>query len=115
MESIVRANIALEPSELPGCSDLIIYSFLRQQCELRGLGKAMRPLICGFHLCLKVTISVATFSSGKEEGKKIKSISNGFNIEKVIFRFQAPLSTDGSLPRLDNIMYPSGNGQWEQW
>ena len=38
--------------------------------------------------------------------KRKKSISNGFNIEKVIFRFQAPLSMDGSLPRLDNIMYP---------
>ena len=38
--------------------------------------------------------------------KRIKSVSNGFNIEKVVFRFQAPLSTDGSLPRLDNIMYP---------
>ena len=53
MESIIRANIALQLSELPRCSDLIIYSFLRQQYELRGLGKAIRPSIWGFHLCLK--------------------------------------------------------------
>ena len=31
----------------------VIYSFLRQQYELRGLGKAIRPSICGFYLCLK--------------------------------------------------------------
>ena len=47
--------------------------------------------------------------------KRIKSVSNGFNIEKVVFRFQAPLSTDGSLPRLDNIMYLTDKGQWERW
>ena len=46
--------------------------------------------------------------------KRKKSISNGFNIEKVVFRFQAPLSTDGSLPRLDNIMCPTDKGQWER-
>ena len=46
--------------------------------------------------------------------KRKKSVSNGFNIEKVIFRFQAPLSTDGSLPRLDNIMCPTDKGQWER-
>ena len=114
MESIVRANTALEPSELPGCSDLMIYSSLRQQCELRGLGKAMRPSICGFHLCLKSDHFSGNIFKWEGRGKK-KSISNGFNIEKVIFRFQAPLSSDGSLPRLDNIMYPAGNGQWERW
>ena len=44
--------------------------------------------------------------------KRKKSVSNGFNIQKVISRFQASLSTDGSLPRLVNIMYPltRGNG-----
>ena len=31
----------------------VTYSFLRQQYELRGLEKAIRPSICGFHLCLK--------------------------------------------------------------
>ena len=43
------------------------------------------------------------------------SVSNGFNIEKMIFRFQALLSTDGSLPRRDNIMCPTDKGQWEWW
>ena len=38
--------------------------------------------------------------------KRIQSVSNGFNIEKVIFRFQAPLSTDGSLPRLEAFCLP---------
>ena len=41
--------------------------------------------------------------------KRIKSISNGFDIEKVVSRFQAPLSTDGSLPGLD-ILSPTDGG-----
>ena len=44
--------------------------------------------------------------------KKKKSTSNGFNIDKVVFRFQAPLSTEGSLPRLETFCLPltRGNG-----
>ena len=42
--------------------------------------------------------------------KRKKSISNGFNIEKVIFRFQAPLSMDGSLPRLETLCIPLTRG-----
>ena len=46
--------------------------------------------------------------------KRKKSVSSGFNIEKVIFRFHAPLSTDGSLPRLETLCIPltrsNGNG-----
>ena len=41
--------------------------------------------------------------------KRKKSVSNGFNIEKVVSRFQAPLSTDGSLPGLD-ILSPTDRG-----
>ena len=41
--------------------------------------------------------------------RRKKSVSNGFNIEKMIFRFQAPLSTDGSLPGLD-ILSPTDGG-----
>ena len=42
--------------------------------------------------------------------KKKKSTSNGFNIDKVVFRFQALLSTDGSLPGLDSILSPTDGG-----
>ena len=44
--------------------------------------------------------------------KRKRSVSNGFNIEKVVFRFQAPLSTDGSLPGLETFCLPltRGNG-----
>ena len=44
--------------------------------------------------------------------KRIQSVSNGFNIDKVVFRFQAPLSTEGSLPRLETLCLPltRGNG-----
>ena len=42
--------------------------------------------------------------------KRKRSVSNGFNIEKVVFRFQEPLSTDGSLPGLDSILSPTDGG-----
>ena len=72
------------------------------------MGKAIRPSICGFHLCLKSD----HFSGNifKWEGREKKSISNGFNIEKVVSRFQALLSTDGSLPGLDSILSPTDGG-----
>lgn len=112
MESIIRANIALEPSELPGCSDLIIYSFLRQQCEL-GVWEGNETLNMWFpSLSKKWSFQWQHFPVGRKEKK---SISNGFNIERWSLGFQAPLSTDGSLPRLDNIMYPTDKGQWERW
>ena len=82
---------------------------------VKGFGKGNETLNMWFPSLSKSDHFSGNIFKWEGRGKKIKSISNGFNIEKVIFRFQAPLSTDGSLPRLDNIMYPSGNGQWEQW
>ena len=43
--------------------------------------------------------------------KRKRSVSNGFNIEKVVSRFQAPLSTDGSLPGLEAFCLPL-MGRW---
>ena len=81
---------------------------------VKGFGKGNETLNMWFpSLSKKWPFQWQHFQVGRKREKK--SISNGFNIEKVIFRFQAPLSSDGSLPRLDNIMYPTGNGQWEQW
>ena len=55
MERIIKSKYSTIAKWTPKMQWLnkVIYSFLRQQYELRGLGKAIRPSICGFHLCLK--------------------------------------------------------------